>query len=66
MGMLKSKTNKQGVSVSGVTLGFPTIVREDGQPSQSGDVVADLWFGWSDSRLVDGTIDADGTITTTP
>lgn len=62
MGRLVSKSDRRSLVIDGVTLGFPTITREDGSPSQAGDLIDDLWFAWDDDGLPTGTIQADGSV----
>jgi len=63
MGLLRSKTDHTGMSVSGVTLGAPLApVRVDGSPMQPGDSLVDLYICWDDSAFPYGEIDELGNI----
>lgn len=56
MGTLRSNSDCTGMSVNNITLGDPTFtdeITEDAVPL----------FAWDDSRLPDGFIEDDGTIT---
>ena len=52
MGTLRSLTDHSGMSVNGVTLGDPVELDDD--PAT---------FEWDDSRLPNGEIDEEGSIT---
>lgn len=62
MGLLRSKV-REVAQVNGCTLGEPVIVTAAGTPPEVGDSITELWFGWSDSALPSGVLNADGTIT---
>jgi hypothetical protein len=57
MGLLRSKTYQQNITVNGVLLGQPTIVNEDGEPFTPGSNIEDLWFGWEDHRIPGGILE---------
>jgi len=61
VGLLRSKTNRKGLVVNGVTLGDPPITRIDGTPLEAGDnLIEDGWFVWSDPAFPTGNVHADG------
>lgn len=63
MGRLRSKTNRAGVVVNGVTLGDPPITRIDGSPLEPGDsLVDDGWFIWDDAHFPNGVVYASGAV----
>ena len=63
MGTLRSKTNREGVIVNGVTLGDPPITRRDGSPLEPGDNLADdAWFVYDDARFPTGLVYASGAV----
>lgn len=63
MGMIRSQTNHSGEIVEGVILGSPIgPVRLDGSPSQPGDSMLDMYWGWDDSGLPSGVMDAEGVL----
>ena len=62
MGTLRSKTNRTGLVVDGVTLGDAPITLIDGSAPQEGDTVSELWFIWDDPAFPNGVVTADGTI----
>jgi hypothetical protein len=62
MGTLRSKTNRVGVVVNGVTLGDAPITLIDGTPPQPGDSITELWFRWDDPRLPTGIVYASGAV----
>ena len=66
MGTLRSKTNRTGVVVNGVTLGDAPITLIDGSAPQEGDTISELWFRWDDSRFPNGNVHADGTVDVDP
>ena len=66
MGTLRSKTNRAGLVVNGVTLGDAPITLIDGSPAQPGDSISELWFIWSDSRFPNGNVHADGSVDVDP
>lgn len=56
MGTLRSTTDHSGLTVNGVTLGDPAQdMDDDGEPFGE--------YRWDDSRLPNGVIEDDGTIT---
>lgn len=63
MGLLRSKTYTDNLTINDVLLGQPVIVNGNGQPFGPGDDIADLWFGWDDSRIPNGVLADNGTIT---
>jgi len=62
MGTLRSKTNRAGLVVNGVTLGSSVLSLLDGTPPQPGDQVDDLWFIWDDAAFPTGVVRASGTV----
>ena len=58
MGTLRSASDCSGLTVNGVTLGSPTFT--DDVPTFDADLIL---FAWDDSRLPNGFIENDGTIT---
>lgn len=60
--MLRSKTYADALTINGVLLGSPVIVRSDGQPFAPGDDISDLWFAWDDPRVPSGVLEPDGSI----
>jgi len=62
MGVLRSKTNRGGLVVNGITLGDAPITASDGSPLTAGDTISEAWFVWSDSRLPSGIVHADGSV----
>ena len=62
MGTLRSKTNRAGLVVNGVTLGDAPITLIDGTAPEPGDQVDDLWFIWDDAALPTGVVRASGTV----
>ena len=62
MGTLRSKTNREGVVVNGVTLGSSVLSLLDGTPPQPGDHIEDLWFRWDDARFPTGLVYASGAV----
>lgn len=63
MGVLRSKTNRAGLTVNGVLLGEPPITRIDGSPLQPGDnLIEDGWFVWSDAVFPTGLVRASGSV----
>lgn len=62
MGLLRSKTYLENITINDVLLGQPTIVKSDGAPFSSGDSMKDLWFAWDDNRIPSGEILEDGII----
>jgi hypothetical protein len=57
MGTLRSASDCSGLVINGVTLGDPTFTNEM-QPDAN-----PILFAWDDSRLPNGVIEDDGTIT---
>ncbi len=66
MGALRSKTNRAGVVVNGVTLGDAPITLIDGTTPEPGDTISELWFRWSDPKFPNGVVNADGSVTVDP
>lgn len=62
MGTLRSKTNRAGLVVNGVTLGDAPITLIDGTTPEPGDQVDDLWFIWDDAAFPNGVVRASGTV----
>jgi len=62
MGTLRSKTNRKGVVVNGVTLGDPPISLLDGTAPQPGDKIDELWFLYDDPRFPTGVVYASGAV----
>jgi hypothetical protein len=62
MGLLRSKTYAENITINGVLLGQPTIVTAAGEPFTPGASMDDLWFGWDDQRIPSGVL-RDGEIT---
>lgn len=58
MGLLRSATDRSGLTFNGITLGDPTFTDE--LPSQDANP---LLFAWDDSRLPSGVIEDDGSVT---
>jgi hypothetical protein len=58
MGTLRSASDCTGLQINGVTLGEPTF--SDAMPALEAEP---LMFAWDDSRLPDGVIEDNGTIT---
>jgi hypothetical protein len=56
MGTLRSETNHTGLMVYGITLGQPARDMDD-----NGEPVGE--YRWDDSRLPNGVVEDDGTIT---
>lgn len=66
MGLLRSKTYAEPLTVNGILLGTPVLLVRDGdtmRPQQPGDGVDALWFCWDDSALPSGVLNDDGSIT---
>lgn len=63
MGMLRSKTNRQGLVVNGVTLGVAPLMLEDGSPPPPEATTDDVWFVWSHEAFPTGIVRADGGVT---
>lgn len=61
MGLLRSTTYPEGMTVNGVTLGDPIIVNAQGQPYAPGDDITALRFAWDDALLPNGEL-IDGEI----
>jgi hypothetical protein len=57
MGTLRSASDCSGLLVNGITLGDPTFTDEITEGADP------ILFAWDDSRLPDGIIEDDGTIT---
>lgn len=67
MGLLRSKTNRSGLTVNGVLLGDPPITRRDGSALEPGDnLIDDGWFVWSDPAFPNGNVHADGSVDVDP
>lgn len=62
MGQLRSKTNRQGLTVNGVLLGDAPITLLDGTQPQPGDTITELWFIWDHEAFPNGIVHADGTV----
>lgn len=63
MGQLRSKTNRKGVIVNGVTLGDPPITRIDGSPLQPGDsLIDDAWFIFDHPSFPNGVVYPNGAV----
>jgi hypothetical protein len=62
MGILRSKTNRQGVVVNGVTLGDAPIALADGSTPQPGDKIDELWFVWYHPTFPTGVVYASGAV----
>ena len=58
MGTLRSMTDYTGLIVNGITLGDPARETDD-----DGEPLPDSEYRWDDSRLPEGVIEDDGTIT---
>ena len=56
MGTLRSETNHTGLMVNGITLGEPSCDMDDND-----EPVGE--YRWDDSRLPNGVVENDGTIT---
>lgn len=66
MGTLRSKTNRAGVVVNGVTLGDAPITLIDGTPAQPGDKIDELWFRWDHPAFPTGVVYASGAVDVAP
>ena len=66
MGTLRSKTNRAGLVVNGVTLGDAPITLIDGSPPEPGDNIDALWFIWNDPRFPNGNVHPDGSVDIDP
>ena len=61
MGTLRSKTNRIGVVVNGVTLGDAPMALIDGTPaSDPGVHLPDCWYFWDDSAFPTGLVYESG------
>jgi hypothetical protein len=63
VGMLRSKTNRQGLVVNGVMLGVAPLMLADGTPPPPETTTDDVWFVWSHEALPTGIVRADGGVT---
>lgn len=66
MGTLRSKTNRTGLVVNGVTLGDAPITLIDGTAPEHGDTISELWFRWDDAAFPNGVVNSDGSVTHDP
>lgn len=67
MGMLRSKTYADNITVNGVLLGQPVIVNDSGDAYAPGDDITALWFAWDDSAFPTGVCEVvDGVLVVTP
>ena len=63
MGVLRSKKQRQGVVVNGVTLGDVVMARLDGTPAtEPGVDLDDCWYLWDDPRFPTGVVYASGAV----
>ena len=62
MGQIRSKVYAENVSINGVTLGQPVILKADGSPWGPGDSISSLYYTWDDGRIGDGELLEDGTV----
>lgn len=62
MGVLRSKTNREGLVVNGVLLGLAPLTLADGSRPAPQDTTDEVWFTWTHEAFVDGIVRADGVV----
>jgi hypothetical protein len=63
MGTLRSKTNRAGLIVNGVTLGESPVTLADGSAPLPGDTISELWFVWDHPAFPTGVVNQNGSVT---